>query len=668
MKRKLQRIMHDITSLDPGLKGRQTEKLVGLFLKAKPRADMDRRFKHNLRTRLFGEKREQGGAVLILTQLSGFFKWLFNRRIQLAAAASVLSVLLIAMVAFLPLLVTFQQKSPAGGDQGFIVKQNTDTGQPIGTIEQEPSLLPSPDHTAEKPLQPEGTADKKSRAPAKEPTITEQTPGTGSEAGEKPRAKTTSAEEAEKLRDLAAPGLDEISGMDELKHTEKIKSLQKEESSSVKTIPGENAEPSEKGFLPAAGLGYSLLYTNGNTSSYAEIRSYLERGVLPPPETIRIRELINYFDYNYPQPTDDKPFTIFTELAQCPWNPSHKLLYIGIRDTASATRHRLPVNLVFLLNLSGSMNRPGKLPLLKQAMRGLAAKLDPADRISIIGYAGRASLVLPPSGAGQYNTILQAIDTLRAGGVNADGTGLEQAYDLATGLFKENNTNKVILATDTNLDTAYRIIHQKAGRGMLFTVLDFSPQNRKGLRPAESIDNTGVTHAYIDSLGTAQKALFPELTGASYSIQSRFNPDRVRSYRILTNDNRPAEEGGLDATTEQAESGREFTVLYEIILEQPRSETSSPEILSIRIGNQEQSVETVVPEADTPYTHASSNFRLATAAAEWGLLLGKSHYKGNATYKQLLELARDAVGPDPGVTESEFLRLIRISQELSGEP
>jgi Ca-activated chloride channel family protein len=666
MKHKLRRIMQDITSLDPALKGRQTEELVRLFLKAKPDAEMNRRFQRTLRTRLLGGEREPGKLSLIFRQVSGFFAWLFDRRLQLAAAASVLSVLLIATVAFLPLLVTFQQKSTAAAAPGLSMEPRTITGQPGGNKEREPALLPAPEPTAGEPMRREDTMDKKKQARAEKPLKAVETPKMNEY-----RLDTTSAEESTQIRDITAPSVDELKSTGEFKDTEKAESLSKEGSPGERALPDKTERPAEKGFLPATGFEFSSLYSEENASSYQEIRSYLDRGIMPPPEAVRIRELINYFPYNYNRPSGDLPFTVFTELAQCPWNPAHKLLYVGIRSAGPTTPGSPPLNMVFILNTSASMNRPGKLPVLKQAIRPLAGRLGAGDRISIISYAGRATLVLPPAGAGQYNAILQAVDTLQAGGGIADDTGLEQAYNLAMGLFRANSANRVILATDGDLSLADRFTAAGRGNNSSVTILDFGPRNRSSLGLVESGGATGLTYAFIDSFDAAQQALFSQLAGVRCAVQTRFNPDRVRSYRLLGDGGRQAETSGppgLMTTAETAAADGEFTVLYEIVPAQPGSRASSPEVVTIRVVLQEQSVDAAVVDSDTPYASASAGFRLAAAAAEWGLLLTDSDYKGNATYEQVLGLARDAAVLDSGNTRSEFLRLVRISQELSGKP
>ena len=337
----------------------------------------------------------------------------------------------------------------------------------------------------------------------------------------------------------------------------------------------------ENPFLAVGQNPLSTFSIDVDTASYTNTRRFLSQNQLPPADAVRLEELINYFAYDYPQPTGADPFSVTTELARAPWNPDHELLMVGIQGQDLATEELPPNNLVFLLDVSGSMNEPDKLPLLKNAMKLLVEQLDGEDRVSIVVYAGAAGLVLEPTPGDEADQILAAINALEAGGSTAGGEGIELAYDVAKESFLNNGNNRVILATDGDFNVGpssdgelVRLIEDKRDDDIFLTVLGLGTGNYKDSKMEQLANKGNGNYAYLDSILEAKKALVTEMGGTLVTIakdvklQIEFNPGVVKAYRLLGYENRLLNAEDFNDDQKDAGelgAGHSVTALYELI-------------------------------------------------------------------------------------------------------
>ena len=442
-----------------------------------------------------------------------------------------------------------------------------------------------------------------------------------------------------------------------------------------------------------------------DTASYSNVRRLLRQGQLPPPGAVRIEEMINYFTYALPQPGPEAPFSVTAEVAGCPWRPAHRLLRIGLQGREVAREAHEGSNLVFLLDVSGSMNQPDKLPLLKRGMRLLVDNLDERDRVSIVVYAGAAGLVLPPTSCGSKETILQAIENLRAGGSTNGGAGIELAYRLAVESFITGGVNRVILATDGDFNVGVsdrsslvRMIEEKAKSGVFLTVLGFGQGNLKDSQMEELADKGNGNYAYIDSVQEARKVLVREMGGTlvtiakDVKIQVEFNPAEVSAFRLIGYENRVlAHQDFNDDTKDAGEigSGHTVTALYEIVpagvrLEEgsgvdelryqeprrPAGAHGSGELLTVKLrykeptGDTSRKIEVPVRDSGASYAAASEDFKFAASVAAFGMVLRGSEHAPGASLGLAHELAGEGAGPDPFGYRAEFLNLVRTAMDL----
>lgn len=452
----------------------------------------------------------------------------------------------------------------------------------------------------------------------------------------------------------------------------------------------------ETGFLPAMDNPLSTFSIDVDRASYANVRRFLNSNRLPPSDAVRIEEMINYFTYDYPYPTEEVPFSLTTEHSACPWNPNHQLALVGLQGMKIDTENLPPNNLTFLLDVSGSMNSPNKLPLLKSAVQLLIKQLRPQDRVSIVVYAGAAGLVLEPTS--NKEKILEAIDRLNAGGSTAGGAGIELAYKTAMESFIENGNNRVILATDGDFNVGIssdgaltRLIEEKRKTGIYLTVLGFGTGNYKDSKMEQLADKGNGNYAYIDDLLEAKKVLVSEMGGTltaiakDVKIQIEFNPAQVKAYRLIGYENRRLANEEFDDDTKDAGelgAGHSVTALYEIIpansaeiiptadeLKYQQTQIiASDEFMTVKLRYKEPDsetsrllTETVTASAD----NASNNLRFASAVAEFGLLLHNSEYKAEADYDQLIQRAKAAKGKDEEGYRAEFIRLAEKAQLLN---
>lgn len=437
-----------------------------------------------------------------------------------------------------------------------------------------------------------------------------------------------------------------------------------------------------------------------DTASYSNIRRFLNSGGLPPADAVRTEELLNYFTYDYPQPTGEHPVAVTTEIGDSPWNPERKLLLLGLQGKNIATENLPPSNLVFLIDVSGSMGSPNKLPLLKTAFKMLAQQLRPQDRVAIVVYAGAAGLVLDSTPGSEKGKIIAKIDSLQAGGSTAGGAGIKLAYKVAKEHFVEGGNNRVILATDGDFNIGAssegelsRLIEGYRNDGIFLSVLGFGMGNIKDNKMEMLADRGNGNYAYIDNALEAKKVLVSQMAGTLHTIakdvkiQVEFNPAKVKAYRLIGYENRVLADRDFNDDRKDAGdmgAGHSVTALYEIIPAEDKNFVSSVDPLvfqqtksvpsndwlQIKVRyKQPQSNDSVlmttrVPDVAATSTLSSENFRFAAAVAEYGMLLRNSEFKGQSSYLQALTLARGARGVDEQGYRAEFIKLLEVSQIL----
>lgn len=461
----------------------------------------------------------------------------------------------------------------------------------------------------------------------------------------------------------------------------------------------------EKGFLDPGSNPLSTFSIDVDTASYSNMRRFIHDSQLPPKDAIRIEELINYFSYQYPQPEDEHPFSVSTEVSTAPWNPAHRLVHLGIQGEKIPSKFRPHSNLTFLLDVSGSMGSPRKLPLLKRSLRLLVNELNENDRVAIVVYAGAAGLVLPSTPGNEKGTILAALDRLEAGGSTAGGDGIQVAYSSAKEHFLQGGNNRVILATDGDFNVGVssdaelvRMIEEQRESGIFLTVLGFGTGNYKDSKMEQLADKGNGNYAYIDTIREARKVLVSEMTGTlvtiakDVKIQVEFNPARVKAYRLLGYENRRlAKEEFNDDTKDAGElgAGHSVTALYEVIPTESSEATQSvdplkyqrtdltqtahetDEIMTVKLrykapdSNQSILLARTVNDDAQSIGNTSQDFRFSASVAEFGLLLRNSEFKGAANFDQVLELAKASQGDDSEGYRGEFIQLVKMAQLLT---
>ena len=449
-----------------------------------------------------------------------------------------------------------------------------------------------------------------------------------------------------------------------------------------------------------------------DTASYANVRRFLTSGRLPPPDAVRIEEMVNYFRYDYPQPGGDRPFSVTLEAAECPWHSGRRLVRIGLEGRDIDRRERPAGNLVFLIDVSGSMSAANKLPLVKQALAMLVEELTENDSVAIVTYAGDAGVKLPATSGDQKGKILTVIESLSSGGSTHGSAGINLAYEQAAERFIPGGVNRVILATDGDLNVGVTsdealvdLIKQKAAGGTFLTVLGFGEGNLQDTKMEKIADNGNGAYAYIDGAREARKVLVEQLTGSTITIakdvkiQVEFNPTQVASYRLLGYENRiMAAEDFRNDRKDAGEigAGHSVTALYEIELvgnggegsagveplkyqpPQPKpgpeaalvdGETSR-ELLTVKLrwkqpeGDASTLDEVPLVDRGGAFEQASADLRFAGAVAAFGMVLRNSEYKGEATLPLVAKIAAGALGPDRGGYRAEFLDLVRKAETL----
>jgi Ca-activated chloride channel family protein len=468
-------------------------------------------------------------------------------------------------------------------------------------------------------------------------------------------------------------------------------------------VSGEGyAHIEENRFMAVKQSPLSTFSIDVDAASYSNVRRLLQQGTLPPPGAVRIEELVNYFDYQYPQPREGEPFSVNTEMSSCPWNPDHRLLLIGLQGKKVPVENLPASNLVFLIDVSGSMDEPDKLPLVKSALKLLTDQLRETDRVAIVVYAGNAGLVLPSTDGVNKQKIKEAIDNLEAGGSTAGGAGLELAYKVAAENFISGGNNRVILSTDGDFnvgpssdDALVSLIEKKRESGIYLSVLGYGEGNYQDAKMQQLADKGNGNHYYIDNEKEAQKVLVSEFGGTLFTIakdvkiQVEFNPAAVGAYRLIGYENRTlAAEDFNDDRKDAGElgSGHRVTALYELIPAgvkdaflpgvdplkyQSAQGTTADEWMTIKLrykkpdGDVSQLISRTVGKEYESVDGASVNLRFAASVAEFGLLLRNSAYREGSSWQQVKGLAQGAIGADANGYRHEFIQLSEKAAVLS---
>ena len=454
----------------------------------------------------------------------------------------------------------------------------------------------------------------------------------------------------------------------------------------------------ENAFLAVSAEPMSTFSIDVDRASYSNVRRFImQDGQRPPRDAVRIEELVNYFPYDYADPSGDDPIAIHTEVGPAPWKPQHQLVRIGLQARRVKLDNLPPSNFVFLLDVSGSMMDDDKLPLVKSAMQMLVRELRPTDRVAIVVYAGAAGLVLPSTPGSQKDKILAAIEQLEAGGSTAGGAGIRLAYDQAVANFIRGGNNRVILATDGDFNVGassdaemVQLIEEKRQTGVFLTVLGVGEGNLQAAKMEKLADKGNGNYSYLDTISEAQKVLVHELGGTLYTvakdvkIQVEWNPARVRGYRLIGYENRMLRnEDFADDKKDAGEvgSGHSVTALYEIVpvgvetdvtIRMPDSlryqkRTTQPaanagaELLFVKVRYKQpdgdQSRLLTQPVLAGALATPSTDFQFQAAVAEFGLLLRNSEFRGKAEIGHVIAAAREARGSDPDGYRAEFVRL-----------
>ncbi|HEY4310313.1 MAG TPA: von Willebrand factor type A domain-containing protein [Pirellulales bacterium] len=445
-----------------------------------------------------------------------------------------------------------------------------------------------------------------------------------------------------------------------------------------------------------------------DTASYANVRRFLNQHTLPPPGAVRIEELVNYFPYNYAPPQQpNEPFAAHTVVADCPWAPGHRLVRIALKGKEIAIEDRPASNLVFLIDVSGSMRDANKLPLVKEGLRLLVQRLSENDRVAIVVYAGASGLALPSTLGSDKQQIMQAIDGLDAGGSTNGASGIQLAYETAVANFIRGGANRVILATDgdfnvgiTDQSQLVDLIEKKAATGVFLSVLGFGMGNYKDSNLEKLSDKGNGNYAYIDSLAEARKVLVEQLSGTlvtiakDVKIQVEFNPGRVQSYRLIGYENRVLAKEDFNNDKKDAGeigAGHTVTALYEVVptgapgvqgdsvdkLEYQSNPTpnvaaaQSNDLLTLKLrykepdGSESKLLKFPVADQSQTIAAAGDDFEFAAAVAAFGMLLRHSAHDGTANYGMVLELAEGGLGVDKENYRHEFLELVKQAQTLA---
>jgi len=461
----------------------------------------------------------------------------------------------------------------------------------------------------------------------------------------------------------------------------------------------------ENPFLKTNDNPLSTFSIDVDAASYANVRRFINDDELPPAGAVRIEELINYFSYSYPQPENNIPFSINTEISNCPWNAQHKLVLIGLQGKKILTQNLPASNLVFLIDVSGSMNEADKLPLVKSSLKLLVDQLRPQDKVAMVVYAGSAGLVLPSTSGDEKIKIKDAIDALDAGGSTAGGAGIQLAYNVAKKNFIKNGNNRVILCTDGDFnvgtsseDELETLIENERESGVFLSALGFGTGNYQDSKMQLLADKGNGNHNYIDHISEAKKVFINEFGGTLFTtakdvkLQIEFNPAKVQGYRLIGYENRLLNKEDFNDDRKDAGelgSGHTVTALYELIptgikdtllkqVDALRYQKTKPlaknnfndEVMNIKLrykqpgGHKSLLQEYPLKDENIAFNSTSDNFRFAAAVASFGMLLRKSECKGNADFSSVQQTAASAIGDDEEGYRKEFIKLIKKAASI----
>jgi Ca-activated chloride channel family protein len=468
----------------------------------------------------------------------------------------------------------------------------------------------------------------------------------------------------------------------------------------------------ESDFLSARENPLSTFSADVDTASYANVRRFLDSGRLPPPDAVRIEELLNYFPYRYAPPAGDAPFAASMEVADAPWAPAHRLVRIGLKGREVAAAERGAANLVFLLDVSGSMEAPNKLPLVKESMRLLLGRLRPDDHVAIVTYAGASGLALPSTPASHTRDIVAALDRLTPEGSTNGAMGIQLAYDIAKANFVRGGVNRVILCTDGDFNVGvsddgglHRLITEKAKSGVFLTALGFGMGNYQDAKLQQLADAGNGNYGYIDTRREAEKLLVEQVSGTLVTIakdvklQVEFNPAQVASYRLIGYEKRALKKEDFNNDAVDAGeigAGHTVTALYEVVpvgapdaanasgpavdalkyqpVSNPssdlRTSNSERELLTLKVrykepdGDVSRKLEFPLVDRGERFADASDDFQFAAAVAGFGMILRDSPHKGSATYASVTAWAQHGLAADPGGYRAGFVGLVHRAEML----
>lgn len=458
----------------------------------------------------------------------------------------------------------------------------------------------------------------------------------------------------------------------------------------------------ENRFLAAKQNPLSTFGIDVDAASYSNIRRYINNGNLPPVDAVRIEEMVNYFSYRYPQPKNNDPFSVNTEISAAPWNTQHKLVRIGLQGKRITVDNLPASNLVFLIDVSGSMNQANRLPLVKSSMKLLVDQLRKKDKVAIVVYAGAAGLVLPATTGDKKQTIKNALDALEAGGATAGGEGIKLAYKIAQENFVQGGNNRVILASDGDFNIGVssdgemqRLIEEKREGGVFLTVLGYGMGNYKDSKMETLADKGNGNYAYIDNITEARKVLVNEFGGTLFTIakdvklQIEFNPAKVQSYRLIGYENRLLAKEDFNNDKKDAGdlgSGHTVTALYEIIpvgvkssfndsvddlkyQAEPAIATSAngSELFTVKLrykapdSDKSKLLEKAVLDSNLDWDNISRDFRFAAAVAAYGMLLRNSEFLQKTSYDKVIAWAKSGLDEDEEGYRNEFVQIVKSS-------
>lgn len=463
----------------------------------------------------------------------------------------------------------------------------------------------------------------------------------------------------------------------------------------------------ENAFMNASSVPLSTFSVDVDAASYSNVRRFINNGQLPPADAVRVEEMINYFNYNMAGPTDDGPVAIHTELSSAPWNTKHRLLRIGLKAKTIPTQNLPASNLVFLIDVSGSMNDENKLPLVQSSLKMLVDQLRPQDKVALVVYAGAAGVVLPSTSGDKKETIKNAIDNLSAGGSTAGGAGIKLAYKIAAENLMKAGNNRIILATDGDFnvgassdDDMEKLIEKERESGIFLSVLGYGMGNYKDSKMETLADKGNGNYAYIDNITEARKTLVSEFGGTLFTVakdvklQIEFNPAKVQAYRLLGYENRILNKEDFNDDKKDAGdmgSGHTVTAFYEIVPAGIKDEymvsvdplkyqkvnesqtniNPSAEMMTIKfrykepVSSKSKLSQAVVYDQPKDFNATSSDFKFASAVAEVGMLLRDSKFKQKASFANAIATARAGKGDDHEGYRAEFIRLAESAKALS---